>query len=710
MKGTAEDVIAKNSAQSSPVDLGEVDTKSGQDQDTNPASPIPSSASTDQVAGKSQCQKVTSPYRSEQIKETFDINEKQASPSKIPSSDSSSSENETDSVDSPTPQDPRLQKKSSRFPLTSSSVNIMKHRLLSQPMVGVATQGPSPSKRYIGMRLPSVSEPIEVVLKEGQPQIVEKVVSDGDSELLAVKRTAAEATALSEVESLVDKGKTAQSHGLQAQLAAEAINTVRVPGQLSVESGDTEDEATELRATGITSEKCLDANCRSLLQRWFSENPPAHFPTGHTVIGLSEGQMSSVVRSVAIETVSNTYGAMKDIMLKTANLRKIGEKKAKPSDKFRLKAKRPRSISSTSGDESGNAESSDGDSSGIVRTDGDDDDLDIYKDHGEEPRETQLFQKMTALLESFKPGNSQGVTNTPESPGGGNTSGGTSGQMDQTLRSVQIEARTESGVCATQNLCYKCGRKTRSKTDRPERPSRILREDHFRNLGWTKVFVTGPLDPANNKYCFYCRICNVNVSMYGKGASELARHYKRGSHFRRDQRWRYEYLQEIDPVKGTTRHLVRGITGRLLTESEVEREYPHFADAELVSLGPSFPYYHEFMSGGGPLASSETEMLRVQLSVFLKFVPSNGNLSFLRSFWDDVGTAVNHQTSFVGYDWGAERLSVSICMFYNFRSRSIAVYEFKLCFCVGLVTTVLASILPMLFCFSSSSTMSSSVV
>ena len=44
-----------------------------------------------------------------------------------------------------------------------------------------------------------------MVLKKGQSQIVEKVVSDRDSELLAVKRTPAEATDLSEVESLVER-------------------------------------------------------------------------------------------------------------------------------------------------------------------------------------------------------------------------------------------------------------------------------------------------------------------------------------------------------------------------------------------------------------------------------------------------------------------------------------------------------------------------
>ena len=151
--------------------------------------------------------------------------------------------------------------------------------------------------------------------------------------------------------------------------------------------------------------------------------------------------------------------------------------------------------------------------------------------------------------------------------------------------------------------------------------------------------------------------------MYGKGASELGRHYKRKTHFRRDQRWRYECLQEIDPVKQTTRHLVRGATGKLLTEDEVEKEYPNFANAELVTLGPTFPYYHDFMSGITTSFDTQDEKTRVQLSVFLKFLPNNGNFSFLRSFWDDVGTVTNHQTTLVGYDWGTERLSVSFSCF-----------------------------------------------
>ena len=65
------------------------------------------------------------------------------------------------------------------------------------------------------------------------------------------------------------------------------------------------------------------------------------------------------------------------------------------------------------------------------------------------------------------------------------------------------------------------------------------------------------------------------------------------------------------------------------------------------------------MSGQVSVGSLSDEKIRVQLSVFLKYLPVSGNLSFLRGFWDDIGTVTNHQTAFIDYDWGTERLSVS---------------------------------------------------
>ena len=80
--------------------------------------------------------------------------------------------------------------------------------------------------------------------------------------------------------------------------------------------------------------------------------------------------------------------------------------------------------------------------------------------------------------------------------------------------------------------------------------------------------------------------------------------------------------------------------------------------AELVVLGPSFPFYNDFLSGVSESCGPTDERLRVQLSVFGEFVAVCGNLNFLSGFWNQVGTITRHQSSFVSYDWSPDRLSL----------------------------------------------------
>ena len=68
------------------------------------------------------------------------------------------------------------------------------------------------------------------------------------------------------------------------------------------------------------------------------------------------------------------------------------------------------------------------------------------------------------------------------------------------------------------------------------RPGKTLKEAYFHKIEWTRTFVAGPKDPLDNPYCFYCQICRCNVSIYGKGAAEVRRHYSSRKHFRKDQK------------------------------------------------------------------------------------------------------------------------------------------------------------------------------
>ena len=125
-------------------------------------------------------------------------------------------------------------------------------------------------------------------------------------------------------------------------------------------------------------------------------------------------------------------------------------------------------------------------------------------------------------------------------------------------------------------------------------------------------------------------------------------------------RWRYDYLSVEDPVTGTVRHNVKGKDGRLLTPYELELENPKFKDVPLVDIGEKLPFYDEVMAGKDHMTSSSESRARVQISILGHFLPSFGDIGSSRSLWRDIGVVVNHQVLFSDFNWGKERLSVSI--------------------------------------------------
>ena len=83
-----------------------------------------------------------------------------------------------------------------------------------------------------------------------------------------------------------------------------------------------------------------------------------------------------------------------------------------------------------------------------------------------------------------------------------------------------------------------------------------------------------------------------------------------------------------------------------------------FIDAPLIEIGQKLPFYDEYMAGVDYMSSSSDNRARLHLSVIVKFLPSNGDLEVLKSFWNDVEVIVTHQALFTDFDWGREKLSV----------------------------------------------------
>ena len=74
------------------------------------------------------------------------------------------------------------------------------------------------------------------------------------------------------------------------------------------------------------------------------------------------------------------------------------------------------------------------------------------------------------------------------------------------------------------------------------------------------------------------------------------------------------------------------------------------------------PLYEEFLAEQQHVATTPDNKVRVQTCLLGSFLPCSvfSNISAFRGFWDKLESAMGHETSFLGFDWGKERLSVSI--------------------------------------------------
>ena len=155
-------------------------------------------------------------------------------------------------------------------------------------------------------------------------------------------------------------------------------------------------------------------------------------------------------------------------------------------------------------------------------------------------------------------------------------------------------------------------------------------------------------------------MCKKNFSFETKGGFEILRHHRSERHLRCDQRWRYEHLKSTDPVSGKTQHRVRGRNSKILTKMELAKELPKFIHVELVDVGERFPFHEDFINGTTTAVVTPESRTRRQFCLIGDFIHTHGDLSVLRNSWARVGSYSNHQAAFCDFDWGEERLCVSI--------------------------------------------------
>ena len=151
-----------------------------------------------------------------------------------------------------------------------------------------------------------------------------------------------------------------------------------------------------------------------------------------------------------------------------------------------------------------------------------------------------------------------------------------------------------------------------------------------------------------------------NISIKTKGTFEIIRHHRSEKHLRRDQRWRYEHLRSVDPISGKVQHRVRGRIGKVLTKIELAKELPKFIHAELVDIGERFPFYDDFLKGSSTALVTPDSRAKTQICIISDYIQTHGDLSLLRNLWARIGSFTNYQATLCDFDWGEERLTVSI--------------------------------------------------
>ena len=399
-------------------------------------------------------------------------------------------------------------------------------------------------------------------------------------------------------------------------------------------NADQPKEPAVLDSEALSPSRPLSASARTIIRQHFAETTSCILPIGHATVAFNANQVDSILRAMSNETITSSLHQMKN-MLEAAI--RVGERsQSGPSGHGRQRIKCFRKQSEGTNTEGPESDTGTGGyTSGVLSSD----DEFVISSNSKAER-TGVF-----TLSSPRRLDSTQVVDRPPRPQ--TPSPGYCPDDYEPLANFTTSSPLGSSP-------------PRKRRRQQARTGKIMKEAYFKGIQWTRTFVTGPLDPEHNKHKFFCQICKTNVSISTKGAREIVRHFQCESHFRKDQRWRFEHLRTKDKVTGQVVHEVRGKNGQVLTPLELEREKQYFMAAPLIETGCSYPFYEDYMAGLGSLGTQAEVRLCVQISIVALFSPRCGDLNVLETLWSQIGTVTNHQTLFSPYDWGSSTLSVSI--------------------------------------------------
>ena len=391
---------------------------------------------------------------------------------------------------------------------------------------------------------------------------------------------------------------------------ASGDGMVRVPQMESIVEED--------RVGAEKSRYYRSQSAKSLLKDFFELNPPTHLDPSHPTTSFSADQMIQFARALGLEVSLASYELLEDLLLKATG---GGGFQSVGSRHFIGRSPFPSVAGSSWGDSI--TSRTNYSLPTITETE-----VCNVLGGGEVLQEPCSSKQADARLAANVGG---------EKPG------------SDSLKTLQEIKRSEKKK--RQSKLWKWSREGRQNPLLPagdDKGGYVFRDEMLELAPFAKVFATGPDDPLNNRYSFYCMLCKKNISMKTRGLYELKRHFQRDCHFRADQR-----LREICPGK------VRGRDGRVLYGSRLEAEREVYLEIDLPELSHKRPFYYDVLEGKPFTFTTEEDRIGIQTKLLTIFLKRGGQLWALEVYWTQVAVATGHSASIADFNWSLARISVS---------------------------------------------------
>ena len=359
---------------------------------------------------------------------------------------------------------------------------------------------------------------------------------------------------------------------------------------------------------------------KSLLKDCFEMNPPKHLDPSHRTTSFSADQMIQFARAVGLEVSLASYSMLEDSLLKARGGSRVQPVTSHYPAGYSL-------FPSVAGLSLGDSVASQSAHSLPTITETEGTDVIVGGGNTEEQCTSRQADARLAL-----------GTESVERPG-----------TDSLKTLQQIKSSQMKKKKSHSRKWSRQGRLNPLLPSGDDKGGYVFMEEMLELAPLAKVFATGPEDPLENKYCFYCMLCRRNISMRKRGLYELKRHFQRDCHFRADQRFRQKHC----PAK------FRGRDGRVLYGSKLETEREFYMELDVPDMDFKRPFYYDVLEGKPFAFTTQESRVRIQINLLMTFLKSGGKVWALEDYWTQVDIATGHSTAIADFNWNLANISVS---------------------------------------------------